>query len=125
MNGRPYESWNLYQSISTNKATNNNNTDTSSFNLLYLIAHDSYKVGQFYYSAKAFDVLETIEPTTEYWNGKRGACCGVFQQVIAGKEMKEHLLDIMSLLTNDPNPQSNFILRVMRQWCHENNVQEY
>lgn len=125
MNGRPYESWNLYQSISTNKATNNNNTDTSSFNLLYLIAHDCYKVGQFYYSAKAFDLLQSIEPITEYWNGKRGACCGLFQQVIAGKEMKEHLLDIMSLLTNDTNPQSNFILRVMRQWCHQNNLQQY
>lgn len=128
MNGRPWESWNLYLSTSSQQQqsqSNNNKDKDINFNLLYLIAHDCYKVGQFYYSAKAFCTLESIEPTTEYWNGKRGACCGLFQQVIAGKEMKEHLLDIMSMLTNDTNPQSNFILRVMRQWSNQNGIHDY
>jgi len=125
MNGRPWEAWNLYLSASTDTPQAVSEKENSSWNLLYLMAHDCYKVGHFYYAAKAFDALESLEPTTEYWNGKRGACCGVLQQVIAGKDMKEHLLDIMQMLSNDPNPQANFILRVMRQWCHENGVQDY
>lgn len=43
-------------------------------------------MGQFYYAAKAFDVLERLDPNPEYWEGKRGACVGVFQQIIAGHE---------------------------------------
>ena len=46
-----------------------------------LIANDCYKMGSFYYAAKAFDVLERLDPDPEYWEGKRGACMGVFQQV--------------------------------------------
>ena len=45
-------------------------------------------MGQFYYSAKAFDVLERLDPNPEYWEGKRGACIGLFQQIIAGHEPK-------------------------------------
>lgn len=43
-------------------------------------------MGQFYYAAKAFDVLERLDPNPEYWEGKRGACVGIFQQIIAGHE---------------------------------------
>ena len=46
----------------------------------------SLQMGQFYYSAKAFDVLERLDPNPEYWEGKRGACIGLFQQIIAGHE---------------------------------------
>lgn len=44
------------------------------------------QMGQFYYAAKAFDVLERLDPNPEYWEGKRGACVGIFQQIIAGHE---------------------------------------
>lgn len=40
------------------------------------------QMGHFLYAAKAFDVLERLDPDPEYWEGKRGACVGVFQQVI-------------------------------------------
>ena len=43
-------------------------------------------MGHFYYAAKAFDVLERLDPNPEYWEGKRGACVGIFQQIIAGHE---------------------------------------
>ena len=45
-----------------------------------------FQMGQFYYAAKAFDVLERLDPNPEYWEGKRGACVGIFQQIIAGHE---------------------------------------
>jgi len=45
-------------------------------------------MGLFYYAAKAFDVLERLDPNPEYWEGKRGACVGVLQMIIAGHESK-------------------------------------
>lgn len=48
----------------------------------------SVQVRQFYYSAKAFDVLERLDSNPEYWEGKRGACVGVFQMILAGREAK-------------------------------------
>ena len=56
-------------------------TSHEAFNMLQLIANECYKTGAFYYSAKAFDVLERLEGDPEYWEGKRGACVGVFQVV--------------------------------------------
>ena len=38
-------------------------------------------MGHFMYAAKAFDVLERLDPEPEYWEGKRGACVGVFQVI--------------------------------------------
>lgn len=45
-------------------------------------------MGQFYVAAKAFDVLERLDPNPEYWEGKRGSCVGLFQAIIAGHEPK-------------------------------------
>lgn len=47
-----------------------------------------FQMGQFYYSAKAFDALEKLDPGSNYWEGKRGACVGVFQLILANKEPK-------------------------------------
>jgi intraflagellar transport protein 56 len=74
MNGKAREAWKLYIHM---ESTNT----TESFAMLILIANDCYKVGAFFFAAKAFDVLGRLEPGTDYWDGKRGACCGVFQQV--------------------------------------------
>lgn len=46
----------------------------------------SLKMGQFYYAAKAFDVLERLDPSPEFWEGKRGACVGIFQLVLSGRQ---------------------------------------
>lgn len=52
-------------------------------------------MGQFYYAAKAFDVLERLDPNPEYWEGKRGACVGVFQLIIAGHEPRYYICTVL------------------------------
>ncbi|XP_019336464.1 intraflagellar transport protein 56 isoform X2 [Alligator mississippiensis] len=79
MNKKPRLAWELYLKMENSGA---------SFSLLQLIANDCYKMGQFYYSAQAFDVLERQDPNPEYWEGKRGACVGIFQMILAGREPK-------------------------------------
>ena len=63
-------------------------TSQRSFALLQLIANECYSVGQFYWAARAFDVLERLDPEPQYWEGKQGACVGVLQMAAAGKEAK-------------------------------------
>lgn len=71
----------------------------------------------YFYSAKAFDVLERLDPNPEYWEGKRGACIGVFQQIVSGQEPKESFRDVISMLRNTSNPQVEYIIRVMKKVC--------
>jgi len=79
-------------------------------------------MGQFYYAAKAFDVLERLDPNPEYWEGKRGACVGIFQQIIAGHEPRETLRDVLQILRNTGNPQVEYIIRTMKKWAKENRI---
>jgi intraflagellar transport protein 56 len=66
------------------------------------------------YSAKAFDVLERLDPSPDYWEGKRGACVGAFQEWTENPESKETFREIISLLKNSTNPQVDYICRVMK-----------
>jgi len=97
-------------------------TGNESFNLLQLISNDCYETGAFFYAAKAFDVLERIDPDPEYWEGKRGALVGTFQKVIAGEEKKEKMRDVLQMLRNTNNPQVEYISSTMKTWCDENGV---
>ena len=76
MNGRPAMAWELYLRMETSE---------DSYQLLQLIANDCYRMGAFLYAAKAFDVLERLDPAPEYLEAKKGACMGVFQAIIAGE----------------------------------------
>ncbi|CAD7948025.1 unnamed protein product [Amoebophrya sp. A25] len=114
MNGEPQYAWETYVRMDTNN---------DSFNLLHVIANDCYKMGQFYYACKAFDVLERLDPDPEFWEGKRGAAVGVFQQVVAGKETPERLQEVVNFLRATSNPQVEYIInRVMKKWAKENRV---
>jgi intraflagellar transport protein 56 len=77
---------------------------------------------QYYYSAKAFDVLERLDPNPEYWEGKRGACVGVFQKVVIGQESPDMLRDVIAMLRNTSNPQVEYIIRSMKKWAKESGV---
>ena len=112
-NDKPKSAWELYLRMETSN---------DSFSLLQLIANDCYLKGKFFYSAKAFDVLERLDPNPEYWDGKRGACVGVFQAIIAKKESREVLRDVVSMLRNTSNPQVEYIIRIMKKWARENGV---
>lgn len=51
-------------------------TSNESFSLLQLIANDCYKMGHFYYAAKAFDILARLDTEKEYEDALRGAVIG-------------------------------------------------
>ncbi|KZC13743.1 Tetratricopeptide repeat protein 26 [Dufourea novaeangliae] len=113
MNKKPQLAWNLYLRM---------DTSTESFNLLQLIANDCYKVGEFWYAAKAFDMLERMDPSPENWEGKRGACCGTFQYIVAERQPKELLPEVIQLLKNTSNSQVEQIIRVMRKWGKDSRI---
>ncbi len=96
-----------------------------SLEMLVLLANECYLWGAFLISAKAFDVLLRLDSTKElYWEGKRGACIGVFQQVVAGLEPRDSLEDVVELLKRNGNdrPQVDYIVRVIAKWNTEMNL---
>ncbi|RDD37735.1 Intraflagellar transport protein 56 [Trichoplax sp. H2] len=97
-------------------------TSSESFQLLTLIANECYKMGQFYYACKAFDVLERMDPNPEHWEGKRGACIGLFQLIIAGHEPRETLRELLAILRNTANPQVEYIIRIIKKWAKEKRI---
>lgn len=114
MNKKPRLAWELYSKLEH---------CNESFSLLQQIANDCYKMGQFFYAAKAFDILERSDPNPEFWEGKRGACVGVLQMIIAGYEPRESLTEIFQILHNCTNPQAEQILRVAKNWAKENRIE--
>jgi hypothetical protein len=59
-------------------------------------------------------VLERLDPNPEYWEGKRGACVGAFQKIVAGKEPRDQLREIALMLRNTTNPQVEYIMRTFK-----------
>lgn len=43
-----------------------------------MIANDCYKMGHFFYAAKAFDILERLDSDHEYEDALYGSIVGVF-----------------------------------------------
>ena len=110
MNKKPHLAWEIYVNMETSN---------ESLAILNLIANDCYKMGQFYYSAKAFDVLERLDTDPEFWEGKRGATIGVFQMVIAGQEQRERLVEVVQMLKNTQNPQVAYFVSIIKKWGKE------
>ncbi|ROL41702.1 Intraflagellar transport protein 56 [Anabarilius grahami] len=113
MNQKARQAWELYLRLETS---------SDPFSLLQLIANDCYKMGQFYYAAKAFDALERLDQNPEYWEGKRGACVGIFQLILAGQESRETLKEVLPMLRSAGNPQVEYIIRIMKKWAKDNRV---
>lgn len=113
MNKKPQSAWELYLKMETS---------AESFSLLQLIANDCYRMAQFWHSAKAFDMLERLDPLPEYWEGKRGACVGVLQLIIAGRQARNTLSDVVQLLRNSSNAQVESIIRTIKRWAKDNRI---
>lgn len=90
------------------------------FTMFYLPI--SSQMGQFMYSAKAFDMLERLDPTPDYWEGKRGACVGIFQLVIAGQEPRECLSEVVQMLQRTQQPQAELIVRAIGKWVRDSRI---
>ncbi|KAJ3197005.1 Intraflagellar transport protein 56 [Irineochytrium annulatum] len=93
--------------------------------ILLMIQNEKFKnekMGHYLYSAKAFDVLERLDSNPDYWEGKRGACIGVLQQIISGEESKDSIRDIITLLRNTSNPQVEYIIRIIKKFAKENRL---
>ncbi|XP_018322604.1 intraflagellar transport protein 56 [Agrilus planipennis] len=110
MNKKPRLAWELYLKMESSP---------ESFNLLLLIANDCYRMGEFWYATKAFDMLDRLEPVPEFWEGKRGAIVGVFQGVIAQKFSVDLLGDVLQLLRNSVSSQAEHIAKVIRKWAKD------
>ena len=89
------------------------------FALLQLIANDCYRVGEFWVAAKAFDMLEKLDPNPEYWEGKRGACAGAIQSIMAKRQNgapPNGVSDVISLLRDSSSSQAEQMLRTIRRF---------
>jgi hypothetical protein len=86
-----------------------------------LIASDCYVRAHWHFALKAYDALEKLDPTEPlYWEGKRGAACAIFQQIVAGKEDPETLQELMDVLRTSANSQAEYIAnRVIKKWAKE------
>lgn len=103
------EAWAVFRSVSSSSLA---------FHLLTLMANDCYRMGIFLESLKAFDLLDRLDTNPEYWEAKRGAAVGHFQSVIRGKEPKDSLQEVMSILRATKNPQGEQISNVIRRWIN-------
>lgn len=83
---KPESAWDIYVEMDTSNDT---------LKLLNLIANECYSKNFFYFSLKAFDILERLDSENDYIQQKLGAAVGAFQEVISGKCKNENLEEIL------------------------------
>ncbi|XP_037892125.1 intraflagellar transport protein 56 [Glossina fuscipes] len=107
--GCPELAWNIFIT---------RNSSSEAFLLLQMIANECYKCGEFWVAAKAFDMLEKLDPSPENWEGKRGACAGVLYGLVTKYEKsRPHngIADVIGLLRDSSNPQAESMIKVIRK----------
>ncbi|OQR90307.1 hypothetical protein ACHHYP_05634 [Achlya hypogyna] len=100
--------WEMYLNMSDS---------TEALQLLKLIAHEFYLMADYYFAAKAFDVLERVDPDPEYWEAKRGACIGYFNKSVTGKCDPVKLQQVLQMLEGSKHHQGKGMARTLRAWC--------
>uniref|UniRef100_K3WMS7 Intraflagellar transport protein 56 n=1 Tax=Globisporangium ultimum (strain ATCC 200006 / CBS 805.95 / DAOM BR144) TaxID=431595 RepID=K3WMS7_GLOUD len=110
-NKSPDHAWELYLKMEST---------SDAYKLLKLIANDCYKVKNYYYAVKAFDVLERLDPDPEYWEAKRGACVGFFQQMAMGEGGILHVQrsdEVLQLLSVSKNAlEASKVATLLKKW---------
>ncbi|ALC47104.1 CG4525 [Drosophila busckii] len=107
--GHPELAWNVFITRDTN---------AEAFILLQLIANECYKCEEFWVAAKAFDMLEKLDPSPENWEGKRGACAGVLY-ALATKSQRGRpgggVSEVIGLLRESSNTQADGMIKTIRK----------
>lgn len=65
-----------------------------------------------------------LDPNPEYWEGKRGACAGTLQAIIANRangSPPNGITDIISLLRDSTNSQAESMIRTLRKFSNNRN----
>ena len=107
--GNADQAWNIFVT---------KDTTAEAFSLLQLIANDCYRVREFWIAAKAFDMLEIMEPSAEAWEGKR--CAGSLFNLIMKKEIgvpPNGIGEIISLLKGSSNSQAEAMLHAFQRYA--------
>ena len=89
--------------------------------ILPIIANECYSLGHYYYAMKAFDALERMDHSPQFWYGKRGAACGVFREAVLTRD-GGHLSEVIKLLSLSPGPEAGKIVAQIQKWAIENRV---
>ncbi|KAH8310790.1 hypothetical protein KR044_003026, partial [Drosophila immigrans] len=105
----PELAWNVFITRDTN---------AEAFLLLQLIANECYRCEEFWVAAKAFDMLEKLDPSPENWEGKRGACAGVLF-ALATKAHRGRpgggISEVIGLLRESSNSQAESMIKTVRK----------
>ncbi|SPP83361.1 intraflagellar transport protein 56 [Drosophila guanche] len=105
----PELAWNVFITRDTN---------AEAFLLLQLIANECYKCEEFWVAAKAFDMLEKLDPSPENWEGKRGACAGVLY-AMATKAHRGRpgggISEVIGILRESSNSQAEAMIKTIRK----------
>ncbi|XP_030565661.1 intraflagellar transport protein 56 [Drosophila novamexicana] len=106
---QPEMAWNVFITRDTN---------AEAFLLLQLIANECYRCEEFWVAAKAFDMLEKLDPSPENWEGKRGACAGVLY-AMATRSLRGRppggISEVIGLLRESSNSQADSMIKTIRK----------
>nr|XP_016926871.2 intraflagellar transport protein 56 [Drosophila suzukii] len=107
--GHPELAWNVFITRDTN---------AEAFILLQLIANECYRCSEFWVAAKAFDMLEKLDPSPENWEGKRGACAGVLFALCTKAQRGRPgggISEVIGILRDSSNSQAEAMIKTIRK----------
>ncbi|KAL9187755.1 hypothetical protein ACHAXT_006133 [Thalassiosira profunda] len=123
MTDQPAEAWEVYLQIEDSGV---------SFEVLQLIANESYKMGgaQFLYSARSFAELLKVDGDYSYpdfVDGLVGSSAGYLRYVVAAEYKSKHLsqidsdnlMEIVEVLEASQLPKGRQVARAIRSWLEE------
>lgn len=66
--------------------------------------------------------MERLDPDPKFFEGKRGACVGCLQMMIANKESPSRLPELITILKDSSNPKATPIINAMSSWGASNGI---
>ena len=87
--------------------------------LLQQIADDCYWTGAFRVAARAFDLLNRLDPSSSHQRGKRGAVIGAFRDVLAHVESIDCIDELLQLLHEEHHAELESIRDVIWKWSQD------